>query len=236
MAKREIVLDTETTGLDPSQGHRLVEIAAVEIIDRKPTGNEYHIYINPERDVPMEAFRVHGLSSEFLKDKPVFRDIYEEFLGFIQNDNLIFHNAPFDVRFINAELAMVPLPHGEPRVFLSNVIIDTLQMAREKFPGQSNSLDALCRRFNVSLQSRTKHGALIDSRLLVEVYVQLLGGWEKQFGFESEERKQEAISHTSDAAEEKIQTLLEALRSRQLQNRLTPEEVHLHHEFMKTFR
>ena len=172
---REIVFDTETTGIDPLEGHRLVEIGCVELVNLLPTGRVYQAYINPERDMPMEAFRVHGLSSEFLSDKPVFSQVVDELLAFIGDDSrLIAHNAEFDMRFINWELENVGFPP------LSNArVVDTLAMARRKFPGMRASLDNLCRRFNVDLSARTKHGALLDSELLAEVYLELKGGRQK---------------------------------------------------------
>jgi DNA polymerase-3 subunit epsilon len=168
---REIVLDTETTGLDPLQGHRVVEIGCLELVNHMPTGRTFHVYLNPDRDMPMGAFQVHGLSEEFLSDKPRFHEVVDDFVGFIDDAVLIAHNASFDVAFLNAELqrasrATIP---GER-------VIDTLAMARRKFPGANNSLDALCRRFNVDNSSRTLHGALLDSELLAEVYLELIGG------------------------------------------------------------
>lgn len=168
---REIVLDTETTGLDPLQGHRVVEIGCLELVNHMPTGRTFHVYLNPDRDMPMGAFQVHGLSEAFLSDKPRFHEVVDDFVSFIDDAVLIAHNASFDVAFLNAELqrasrATIP---GER-------VIDTLAMARRKFPGANNSLDALCRRFNVDNSSRTLHGALLDSELLAEVYLELIGG------------------------------------------------------------
>ena len=168
---REIVLDTETTGLDPLTGHRIVEIGCVELDNHLPTGANYHCHINPERDMPAEAERVHGLSAQFLSDKPVFAEIVADFLAFIGDSPLIIHNAEFDMRFINAELTRL----GFPTLPMSRTT-DTVMMARKKFPGSQVNLDALCRRFGVDLSRRTKHGALLDSELLAEVYLQLIGG------------------------------------------------------------
>ncbi len=169
---REIVLDTETTGFDPETGDRVVEIGCVELNFHVPTGNEYHCYINPERDMPEGAFGVHGLSEEFLSDKPVFADIVDDFLEFIGDDAaLVIHNASFDSKFLNAELKWLnrpPLPEVR--------LIDTLEIARRRFPGGANSLDALCRRFDVDLSVRDKHGALVDCQLLAAVYLELIGG------------------------------------------------------------
>ncbi len=175
---REIVLDTETTGLEPKSGHKIIEIGCVEIINRRKTGNYFHRYINPERDVPDEAFRVHGISTEFLQDKPLFKDISEEFLDFIGNDMLVIHNAPFDTKFINFELNLLGIPPLK-----MNRVVDTLIMARRKFPGSPASLDALCKRFGVSLDKREKHGALLDSELLFEVYFELCGGSQDALNF-----------------------------------------------------
>ncbi|MGP9813057.1 DNA polymerase III subunit epsilon [Rhodopseudomonas sp. NSM] len=172
---REIVLDTETTGLDPLRGDRLVEIGCVEIYNRMPTGQTFHRYINPERDVPAEAFAVHGLSSEFLADKPLFAQVVDEFLEFIGDDPLVIHNASFDAGFLNAELAR--LSRGAiPRERL----VDTLLLARRKHPGVSNRLDDLCSRYAIDNSRRTKHGALLDAELLAEVYIDLIGARQSQ--------------------------------------------------------
>ena len=168
---REIVLDTETTGLSPREGHRIVEIGAVELINQVPTGEVYHQYINPERDMPAEAFNVHGLSEEFLQKQPVFNAIVAEFIDFVADGVLVIHNAPFDMAFINAELSWVHRP-----VIPDEQVLDTLAMARKKHPMGPNSLDALCRRFSVDNSVRTKHGALLDAELLAAVYLELTGG------------------------------------------------------------
>lgn len=168
---REIVLDTETTGFDPSDGHRIVEIGCVELYNHVPTGLVWQTYVNPERDVPDGAFQVHGLSESFLAEHPVFAEIVEAFLEFLGNSKLVIHNAAFDLGFINAELAMLGLT-----AIPSARAIDTVQMARTRFPGAQASLDALCRRFNIDNSSRTKHGALLDAELLAEVYIELVGG------------------------------------------------------------
>jgi DNA polymerase III subunit epsilon len=168
---REIIFDTETTGLSPREGHRLVEVGCIEVINRFPTGRVFHKYINPERDMPIEAFEVHGLSSEFLRDKPVFADIAEEFWDFIDGAKLVAHNAGFDMGFINAEFDRV----GKPAISMEHVV-DTVQLARRKFPGAKASLDALCERFGISNAHRVKHGALLDAEILAEVYSELLGG------------------------------------------------------------
>ena len=174
---REIVLDTETTGLDPATGHRLVEIGAVEILDKAPTGRSYHVLVNPERDMPEDAFRVHGHSTEFLRDKPVFAAVVEEFLAFVGDDPLVIHNAEFDMRFLNAELALLGrLALGMERV------VDTLALARRRHPGAPNSLDALCDRYRIDRSRRVKHGALLDAEILVEVYIELCGGRQRTLG------------------------------------------------------
>jgi DNA polymerase III subunit epsilon len=180
---REIVLDTETTGLDPLRGDRLVEIGCVELFNRMPTGVTFHRYFNPERDMPAEAFAVHGLSTEFLADKPFFHEVAEEFLAFIGDAPLVIHNASFDVSFINAELDRIKRP-PIPRERL----VDTLLLARRKHPGVSNRLDDLCSRYAIDNSRRTKHGALLDSELLAEVYVDLIGARQSQLILASESR------------------------------------------------
>jgi DNA polymerase-3 subunit epsilon len=167
---REIVLDTETTGLDPREGHRIVEIACIELVHHVPTGRSFHRYVDPGRDVPEDARAVHGLSAEFLAGQPSFAAIVDELLAFIGSDRLVMHNAEFDLAFLNAELARL----GRPP--LDGAHVDTLSLARRRFPGAPASLDALCRRFAIDLSDREKHGAEIDCRLLAAVYVELLGG------------------------------------------------------------
>jgi DNA polymerase-3 subunit epsilon len=180
---REIVLDTETTGLDPLRGDRLVEIGCIEILNRMPTGQTFHRHLNPERDVPAEAFAVHGLSSEFLADKPLFAEVVDEFLEFIADAPLVIHNASFDVSFINAELDRMKMPPiGRDR------LIDTLLLARRKHPGVSNRLDDLCSRYAIDNSRRTKHGALLDAELLAEVYVDLIGARQSQLILAAEVR------------------------------------------------
>lgn len=174
---REIVLDTETTGLDPLRGDRLVEIGCVEMVNRFVTGRVFHRYMNPERAMPAEAFAVHGLSDSFLADKPLFKDVAEEFLAFIGEDALVIHNASFDTGFINAELKRVGRQPLAP-----DRIIDTLMMARRRHPGQQNSLDALCARYGINNAHRTKHGALLDAEILAEIYAELTGGKQSSLG------------------------------------------------------
>jgi DNA polymerase III subunit epsilon len=197
MAMREIVLDTETTGLDPfdTPAHRIVEIGAVELWNQVPTGNTYHQYINPERDMPAEAFAVHGIGEEFLADKPRFAQIARAFVDFIGDAKLVIHNASFDMKFLNAELewcGFSPLP--------SDRAIDTLMIARRKFPGSPASLDALCRRFGIDNSNRTLHGALLDSEILADVYLELTGGRQPDFAL-SAQSGQGAAQARADGAE-----------------------------------
>lgn len=191
---REICLDIETTGLDPREGHKIIEIACVELVNKVKTGKFFHSYVNPRRDVPQEAFRIHGISTEFLQDKPIFDHVVYKFLDFIKDTKIIIHNAAFDTKFINHELRILGL---EP-MNMTNVL-DSLAIARNKFPGSPASLDALCKRFNIDLSRRTKHGALLDTELLCDVYVELMGGAQAGLGFEvkkkevSAEKKAEEI-------------------------------------------
>ncbi len=179
---REIVLDTETTGLDPKSGDRIIEIGCVELINHMPSGETYQQYINPERDMPAESFRIHGLSEAFLSDYPVFAEIVDGFLDFIGDDKLVIHNAAFDIKFINAELERLGFA-GLPMTRS----IDTVQIARTRYPGASASLDDLCRRFGVDNAERTLHGALLDSSLLAEVYIDLIGAREPGFDLAARE-------------------------------------------------
>lgn len=212
---RQIVLDTETTGLDPAEGHRIVEIGAVELVGHMTTGKTFHQYINPLRDMPAEAERVHGLSQSFLDGFPPFEEIASEFLAFIDNSQLIIHNAGFDLRFLNAELAR----------FGHNTIpeersIDTLSMARRRFPGSPASLDALCRRFGIDNASREKHGALLDSELLAQVYLELIGGRQPDFILETR-----PIGRTSPTQTDNWKP---GRRPRPLPVRLHPDEMKAH--------
>jgi len=187
---REIVLDTETTGFEPSQGHRLVEIGCIELINYVPTGRAFHTYLNPDRDVPEEAYAVHGLSYDFLKDHPPFPEMAALFLEFIEESPLVIHNAKFDMKFLNAELRA----HNFTEIPFERAV-DTLMMARKKFPGSPVSLDALCKRFGVDNKARDKHGALLDAELLAQVYLELIGGKQPElsFGFSSCEEEGEGI-------------------------------------------
>ena len=172
---RQIVLDTETTGLDPALGHRVIEIAAVEIVDRRVTENRFHRYVDPERESDEAALQIHGLTREFLRDKPRFREIAEEFLEFVRGGELVIHNAAFDVAFIDYELKLLDL---KPIGTCCSGVIDTLKMARELYPGKRNALDALCERYQINNSARTLHGALLDAQLLAEVYLALTRGQE----------------------------------------------------------
>ena len=174
---REIVLDTETTGLDPYQGHRLIEIGCVELVNRIPSGQTFHQYLNPQRDVPAEAFAIHGLSSEFLEDKPLFADVAADLISFIGDAPLVIHNAAFDIGFINAELE-----RAGHAVIARDRLVDTLLLARRKYPGGSNRLDDLCGRFGIDNSRRTKHGALLDAELLAEIYLELIESRQAQLG------------------------------------------------------
>ncbi len=168
--QREIVLDTETTGLDPKRGDRLIEIGCVELLNRIPTGREFHVFVNPERDVPEDAVKIHGITGDFLKDKPLFVDVAGDFHGFIGDAQLVIHNAQFDIGFINMELERVKLP-----IVSMDRVVDTLALARRKHPAGPNNLDALCKRYGIDNSKRIKHGALMDSFLLAQVYLELLG-------------------------------------------------------------
>ena len=216
---REVILDTETTGLSPKDGHRIVEIGALEMVNKVLTGEKFHHYINPERGMPNEAYRVHGISEEFLKDKPLFKDIVQEFLEFIGGSSLVIHNAPFDIKFLNHELSLV----SKVPLELSDAV-DTLLLARKTFPGARATLDALCKRFKVDNSSRQFHGALKDAVLLAGVYVELTGG------------RQSSFSMQGDTSEK---NLLDELSSAAVGNKLlihpTREEKERHGEFLKKF-
>ncbi|MFQ5972849.1 MAG: DNA polymerase III subunit epsilon [Alphaproteobacteria bacterium] len=180
---REIILDTETTGLDPSAGHRVVEIGCVEVFQGIPTGATFQTYVNPERDMPDEAFQVHGLSREFLAKQPTFAEIAQDFLDFIGGATLVIHNAAFDISFLNAELDRLGLP-----MLKFERTVDTIAIAKRRFPGAQVSLDALCRRFEIDSSARTKHGALLDAELLADVYLELVGGRQRHLEFATTDR------------------------------------------------
>lgn len=217
---REIVLDTETTGFDPAQGDRMVEIGCVELINHIPTGKSYQTYLNPERDMPESAFKVHGLSEEFLKDKPLFRDTAQAFLDFIADDTLIIHNAKFDLSFLNAELVI------QNRKALTNPIIDTVRVAQQKHPGARVNLDALCRHYGIDNSAREKHGALLDSEILAEVYLELIGG--RQVALALIEETQEKTVKSEDA------NYQVRLRQTPLPSRLSDAEQSAHADLVKT--
>ncbi|MBY8976418.1 DNA polymerase III subunit epsilon [Rhodobacteraceae bacterium NNCM2] len=221
---REIVLDTETTGLRAEEGHRIVEIGAVELVNLLPTGRVYHQYINPERSMPKEAFDVHGLGDEFLRNQPVFAKIVDAFLDFIGEDSkLVIHNAEFDMRMINAELKWL----NRPAIPMSRSI-DTIQIARKKFPGAQANLDALCRRFNIDNTAREKHGALLDSELLAEVYLELLGGRQRGLTLE--------VSETEEEETTTVHAKATRQRPQPLAPRLTEEEREAHAAFVATLK
>ena len=180
---RKITLDLETTGLNPLEGHKIIEIGCVELINNFPTGNTWQTYINPKRNIPQEAFEIHGLTEEFLENKPFFKDTIDEFLNFIKDSDLIIHNAKFDMKFINYELEANNL-----NPISNNKIIDTIDIAKNMFPGQSNSLDALCKRYKIDLEKRKFHGALLDAELLAEVYLEMQGGRQQGFDLKNEYR------------------------------------------------
>lgn len=219
---REIVLDTETTGLDPFTGDRIVEIGALELFNHLPTGSTFHKYINPERDMPAEAFAVHGLSNEFLADKPLFSEVVREFQEFVQDDTLIIHNAPFDMKFLNAELKKIDKP-----LLKFDRVIDSLMLARKKHPAGPNSLDALCRRYRIDNSMRDIHGALLDSELLAGVYLELIGGRQRSLTLAVQEKKKETV--------EISETRVGKIRSIELPPRLTDEEKVTHKSLVETF-
>jgi DNA polymerase III subunit epsilon len=224
---REIVFDTETTGFEPSEGHKIVEIGMIELIDLVPSGNHFHKYINPMRDMPIEAFKVHGLSAQFLSDFPTFGDpeICDAMLEFIGDSPLIAHNAEFDRKFLNAELSALKLP-----IIPFERCIDTLQIAKKMFPGAPVSLDALCRRFSIDLKDRSLHGALLDSKLLAAVYLELKGGRERSFGFDN------VNDEISENGETNIAQHINKIgaRNKILSPRIKDSEFLAHNEFIKS--
>ena len=215
---REVVLDTETTGLEPEAGHRLVEIGAVELINHIPTDRTYHEYINPERAMPKEAFDIHGLDDSFLSNKPKFAELAEGFLEFLSDSKLVIHNAAFDLKFIDAELHRTgrpPLPR--------DLVIDTLDIARKKFPGSPASLDALCRRFGIDNSARVRHGALLDSEILAAVYLELIGGRQPDLAF---------TASLANGRESSSDEWRPEPRGRQLSSRITVAEAAAHAAFV----
>jgi DNA polymerase III subunit epsilon len=217
---REIILDTETTGLDPYEGHRIVEIGCVELVNSIPTGRTWHCYLNPERDMPEQAFAVHGLSSDFLRDKPLFADKAEEFLVFIESAMLVMHNATFDFGFLNAELERIARP-----MLTWERVVDTLALARRRHPGSPASLDALCRRYGIDLSDRQLHGALLDCRLLASVYVELVGGHQARLEL-APNGTQVGLLYAQDAAVRP--------RPAPLAPRITAAELEVHRAFVAT--
>ena len=215
---REIVLDTETTGLKFTDNHRVIEVAAIEIIDYLPTGNVFHKYINPQRDVPESSVDIHGITEKFLANKPLFKEIADEFLEFISVDNIVAHNAPFDIGFLNFELQKC----GKSK--LPNKAIDTVVLARERFPGQSVSLDALCKRLSIDNTLREKHSATLDAELLARVYIEL------------NDAREPSLNLAIDVEDNLIDTDFDIslLQKRDLKRTITPEEERLHSEFINT--
>ena len=210
----EIFLDTETTGLSFRDGHKIVEIACIETKDLIPTGKVFHKLVNPKRDMPEEAFKVHGFSGELLKDKETFDKIADEFLSFVKNKKIIIHNASFDLSFLNGELSII-----KKEIIDKNLVIDSLEVARNKFPGTSNSLDALCKRFNVDLSRRTKHNALLDCELLREVYINLLDAKEPRFNL-SNNSLEPNVNKIKDYSKTNL--------------RISEEELRKHQDFLKS--
>lgn len=219
---RQIVLDTETTGLSPSQGHRVIEIGCLEVINRRLTGKQWHYYLNPERDIDPGAERVHGISRKFLKDKPLFKNLFQAFLDFLQGSELIIHNAPFDIGFLNSELTLVKAPITDITSVCS--VVDTLALARAKHPGQKNNLDALCKRYNINNEHRTLHGALMDAEILADVYFVMTGG-QNNLEFSRENTQNTAAKSESEKALGANEDIL-VLSA-------TPDEISAHELFME---
>jgi DNA polymerase III subunit epsilon len=217
---REIVLDTETTGLDPFDGHRVVEIGCIELLNRIPPGRVWHCHLNPEREVPFQAFEVHGLSTEFLRDKPRFGELADDMLTFIEGAMLVMHNAAFDFGFLNAELDRLARP-----LLRWDRVVDTLALARRRHPGAPCSLDALCKRYGVDLSERETHGALLDCRLLTAVYVELVGGHQARLEFAATGAEAALLGANQDAIKP---------RQRPLAPRLTAAEIEAHRAFVAT--
>jgi len=214
---REVVLDTETTGFEPADGHRIVEIGCVELMEHLPTGKTYRAYLNPERLVPVETQRIHGLTDEFLADKPTFAEIVEEFLAFVGDSALVIHNASFDLKFVNSELHRIsrpPIPYARA--------IDTIEIAKSKIPGARYSLDELCKRFGIDLSVRTKHGALLDAELTSQVYLELLGGRQKRL----------SLSPIDRASDSQGEVRTARARPEPLPSRLTRAEADAHAQFV----
>jgi DNA polymerase III subunit epsilon len=217
---REIVLDTETTGLDPFDGHRVVQIGCIELVNCIPSGRVWHCHVNPEREVPYQAFEVHGLSTEFLRDKPRFAELADDMLAFIEGAVLVMHNAAFDFGFLNAELERVARP-----LLKWDRVVDTLALARRRHPGAPSSLDALCKRYGVDLSEREKHGALLDCRLLAAVYVELVGGHQARLDFAINGAQAALLGANAEAIQP---------RPRPLAPRLSAAEIEAHRAFVAT--
>ncbi len=221
---RQIILDTETTGISPQQGHRIIEIGCMEMVNRRLTGNNYHVYINPERQIEAGAMAVHGITNEFLVDKPVFAKLADEFYDYIKGAELVIHNAPFDVGFINHEFRQYKPAIGLVADYCS--VVDTLAMARKKFPGQQNNLDALCRRLHVDNSKRDLHGALIDADLLAQVYLLLTGGQKGLFAAGDADDKQAAASTAHKVKWQRDEQPLSVIKA-------TDEELQAHQAFVE---
>lgn len=221
---RQIILDTETTGLEPEKGHRIIEIGALEMVDRRVTGQSFHRYLNPQRDIEDGALEVHGLTLEFLQDKPRFAEIAEEFLAFIQDAELVIHNAPFDLGFLDYELSMCG--KGASHVTANSRVLDTLELARDLHPGQRNNLDALCKRYDVDNSSRTLHGALLDAEILADVYLAMTGG---QSDLRLRVGKAASASQPLEGMAPAVQPSLRVVRA-------TSEELDLHNQRLASIR
>ena len=229
---REIALDTETTGISPRDGHRIIEIGALELMHHLPTGRKLHLYINPEREIDDGAVAVHGITSDFLADKPVFADIVDEFLGFVGDDPMVIHNASFDMGFLNAELKRLDRP-----VLPMTQSIDTLIMARKKFPGAQANLDALCRRFGIDNSHRDLHGALVDADLLAAVYIELLGGRQPGLSLDSDNQTQAGDQGASNSIYSDPSFHLDAKKLRPIRAHApTAEELKAHAKFLKELK
>ena len=226
---RQVVLDTETTGLDPKSGHRIIEIGCIELINRRITNNNYQVYINPEREIDYGAEQVHGLSTEFLQDKPVFADIADDFINYIDGAELIIHNAAFDIGFLNHELAL--LKRGIAKLDASCSIIDTLQMARKRHPGQRNNLDALCKRYYIDNSGRNLHGALIDSDLLASLYLAMTSGQDSLFAEQNQAKSAKKIELDQSIISEAI-TVNKNTRQLAVQA-ANAEEIAAHHKYLQ---
>ena len=229
---REIALDTETTGISPRDGHRIIEIGALELMHHLPTGRKLHLYINPERDIDDGAVAVHGITSDFLVDKPVFADIVDEFLAFVGDDPMVIHNASFDMGFINAELKRLDRP-----ALPMAQSIDTLMMARKKFPGAQANLDALCRRFEIDNSHRDLHGALVDADLLASVYIELLGGRQPGLSLESNSQSQAGDQGAPNSTDPDPRFHLDAKPMRTIRAHApTAEELKAHEKFLEELK